>query len=79
MSLGSYRQSPFITGNDHYWTETGLKTEILDYDAGKWKEAADYPFSSGDRYLKRLFILKIFCIFLTQSANSYYRKKLSKS
>ena len=57
MSLGSYRQSPFITGNDQYWTETGLKTEILDYDAGKWKEAADYPFSSGDRYLRRKSII----------------------
>ena len=49
MSLGSYRQSPFITGNDDYYGKTGLKTEILDYNNGKWVEAADYPFSNGDR------------------------------
>ena len=46
-SLGSYRQSPFVTGNDD--EKTGLKTEILDYNNGKWVEAADYPFSNGDR------------------------------
>ena len=50
FSLGSYRQSPFVTGNDYFWTEgTGLKTEILDYDGGEWTEAADYPFSNTDR------------------------------
>ena len=50
FSLGSYRQSPFVTGNDYYWTEgTGLKTEILDYDGREWMPAADYPFSNSDR------------------------------
>ena len=55
-ALGSYRQSPFITG--HYSMSSpstyGLKTEILIYRAEKssWIQAADYPFSNGNRYIK---------------------------
>ena len=48
MALGSYRNSPFVTG--HYDTN-GLNTEILDYAAGEWKQEADYPFSNGDRFI----------------------------
>ena len=46
-ALGSYRNSPFVTGN--YDPTNGLKTEILDYNAEQWNEAKDYPFSNGDR------------------------------
>ena len=49
MSLGSYRNSPFVTGG--YSSTYGLKTEILDYEAGQWNIAADYPFSNSDRYV----------------------------
>ena len=47
LALGSYRDSPFVTGQ--YSSSDGLKTEILDYASGQWNEAADYPFSYGDR------------------------------
>merc|ERR1711990_267087 len=47
MALGSYRNSPFVTG--HYSLPNGLKTEILDYDSQKWEQLADYPFSTGNR------------------------------
>ena len=50
--LGSYRDSPFVTG--HFSFTEGLKTEILDYESGEWKQAVDYPFSNGDRYVLRL-------------------------
>ena len=43
-SLGSYRNSPFVTGGFH--PTNGLKTEIL---GSKWNQADDYPFSNGDR------------------------------
>ena len=43
-ALGSYRNSPFVTGG--YGT---LKTEILDYKGKKWNQAEDYPFSKSDR------------------------------
>ena len=46
-ALGNYQDSPFATG--HHSETDGLKTEILDYDAGEWRQAADYPFSNGDR------------------------------
>ena len=49
LVLGSYRNSPFVTGHNSY--TNGLKTEILDYEAGEWKQTADYPFSNGDRYV----------------------------
>ena len=52
MALGSYRNSPFVTG--HYSSTNGLKTEILDYDSQKWEQLADYPFSNGDRYVHQL-------------------------
>ena len=51
LALGSYRNSPFVTG-DFNGLPNGLKTEILDYEAGEWKQAADYPFSNGDRYVQ---------------------------
>ena len=54
MALGSYRQSPFITGSyplllipgvvDNY---NGLKTEIYDYERKKWKKIDDYPYSNN--------------------------------
>ena len=45
-ALGSYRKSPFLTGD---CSANGLKTEILDIEAGKWERVADYPISDGDR------------------------------
>ena len=51
-ALGSYRNSPFVTGCI-YISNYGLKTEILDYEAGKWEQVADYPFADkGDTYVK---------------------------
>ena len=52
MGLGSYRNSPFVTG--HLSSTNGLKTEILDYDSQKWEQLADYPFSTGNRYVHQL-------------------------
>ena len=46
MSLGFYRNSPFVTGS---YETNGLKTEILNYDSEKWEQLADYPFSNTDR------------------------------
>ena len=46
MAIGSYRNSPFVTGS---YETNGLKTEILDYDSEKWEQLADFPFSTGDR------------------------------
>ena len=48
LDLGSYKGSPFVTGSMD--PPYGVKTEILDYDAGQWKSAADYPFSDQNRY-----------------------------
>ena len=45
-TLGSYRNSPFLTGDN---SANGLKTEILDIEAGEWERVADYPISDGDR------------------------------
>ena len=53
-ALGSYRNSPFVTGN-WAWIN-GLKTEILNYGSGEWKQAGDYPFSNGDRYVSKDFM-----------------------
>ena len=50
MALGSYRNSPFVTGGNPSATN-GLKTEILNYSLGEWVQADDYPFSNGDRYV----------------------------
>ena len=47
LALGSYRNSPFVTGQNY--ETNGLKTEILYYEAGEWRQAADYPFSNKDR------------------------------
>ena len=42
-----------MTGHDDL--TNGLKTEILDYEAGEWKQGPDYPFSgSGDRWAYRV-------------------------
>ena len=49
MALGSYRNSPFITGDIS--SEYGLKTEVLDFEAKKWAQVAEYPYSSGNRYI----------------------------
>ena len=51
-ALGNYRNSPFVTGEN---SSTGLKTEILDYEAGEWNQEEDYPFAgNGTRYVYRL-------------------------
>ena len=63
MALGSYQNSPFVTG--HYSSTNGLKTEILNYDSEEWKQLADYPFSNGDRYVQQL-IQRNFSNFLNQ-------------
>ena len=47
FALGSYRKSPFVTGQNS--STNGLKTEILDYQAGEWKQSTDYPFSNGNQ------------------------------
>ena len=49
LALGSYRDSPFVTGGHH--PTDGLKTEILNYNAEQWFEAKEYPFSNGDRQI----------------------------
>ena len=53
MALGSYRDSPFVTGSFATGTVAvnGLETEILDYASGTWVQAEDYPFSRNDRYV----------------------------
>ena len=56
MSLGNYRDSPFVTGSfatGTAWNSpvNGLETEILDYASGTWVQAEDYPFSENDRYV----------------------------
>lgn len=52
LSLASYQNSPFITGNNPMQTNTGsiqegFKTEILDYENQQWNEAAEYPWRNG--------------------------------
>ena len=54
MALGSYRNSPFVTGQNS--GSNGLKTEILNRGSGEWEQAGDYPFSNGDRYVSKDFI-----------------------
>ena len=49
MALGSYKNSPFVTGQDS--STNGLKTEIFDLEAKEWVQFADYPFSNGNRYV----------------------------
>ena len=70
MALGSYRNSPFVTGH-HSPTGSnrlvgtplnGLETEILDYEAGKWEQADDYPYSAGDRYVNRVKSMRLWTI-----------------
>ena len=46
VNLGSYRQSPFVTGGKSL--AYGLKTEIFDRTAEKWTQADDYPFANSD-------------------------------
>ena len=65
-ALGSYRNSVFVTGS---WFkreaglihEDGLKTEILDYGNGKWNQADDYPFLTGDRFISTLIFYHTSC------------------
>ena len=54
MALGSYRNSPFVTG--HGSSTNGFKTEILNYKSGNWEEGAGYPFSNGNRYVSNDFL-----------------------
>ena len=66
-ALGVYRGQPFVTG--HHSSTLGFKTEILDYSSKQWNVVADYPFSTGDRWLFQLIIcIWIACIF----SISYY-------
>ena len=53
MSLGSYRDSPFVTGSFATGTAAvdGLETEILDYASGTWVQGEDYPFAEYGRYV----------------------------
>ena len=53
LALGSYRNSPFVTGQNA--ATDGLKTEILVYGADEWAETTEYPFSNGDRYVSKDF------------------------
>ena len=54
FALGSYRNSPFVTGENS--ATNGLKTEILNYSSEEWEQAGDYPFSNRDRYVSSDFI-----------------------
>ena len=54
MALGSYKNSPFVTGQNI--ASNGLKTEILNLGSGEWEQAGDYPFSNGNRYVSKDFI-----------------------
>ena len=54
MALGSYKNSPFVTGHDS--SSNGLKTEILNLGSGEWEQAGDYPFSNGNKYVSKDFI-----------------------
>ena len=54
MALGSYRNSPFVTGQSS--ATNGLKTEILNYGLGEWVQADDYPVSNGNRYVSNDFM-----------------------
>ena len=54
MALGSYRNSPFVTG--HGSSTNGFKTEILNYKSGNWEEGTEYPFSNGNRYVSNNFL-----------------------
>ena len=54
MALGSYRNSPFVTGQNSL--TNGLKTEILNYGSEEWEPAGDYPFSNRDRYVSKDFM-----------------------
>ena len=72
MALGSYRNSPFVTGQDS--STNGLKTEILNYGSGVWEQADDYPFSNGKlifyRYVSKYFI---------KSNQNLHEKKMMKN
>ena len=52
-ALGSYRNSPFVTGHNTYYGD-GLKTEIFNYGLREWIEADDHPFSNGYKYVSIL-------------------------
>ena len=48
-ALGNYKNSPFVTGDMTQNSLYGLKTEIMDYENGKWVQMADehdYPFAN---------------------------------
>jgi len=46
-ALGSYRQSPFVTGSCWGKVRNGFRTEILNYKDGHWNQAADHPSHSN--------------------------------
>ena len=47
MALGSYKNSPFVTGG----YPNGLETEILEYERSAWVQGDNYPFSNHDRFV----------------------------
>ena len=51
LALGSYLNSPFVTGDNNGFNNNGLKTEILDLEAKEWVQLADYPFSNSNKYV----------------------------
>ena len=67
MALGSYRNSPFVTG--HNSATNGLKTEILNYESKEWEQAGDYPFSNRYWYVSQDFM---------KSYQNLYEKKMMK-
>ena len=68
MALGSYRNSPFVTG--HGSSINGFRTEILNYGSEEWEEADGYPFSNGDRYVSKDFM---------KSYKNIHEKKMMKN
>ena len=69
-TLGSYRDSPFITGGytSSSWpapfSTSGLKTEVLNYDTSTWVQADDYPFSTGD---DNMYVYITYCVYIQKS------------
>ena len=58
--LGIYKEQPFVTGSN----TLNKKTEILDYISKQWNVVADYPFSSGDRWLFQLVFNPLHFVFV---------------
>ena len=48
-----------------------MKTEVLNYSAGEWEQAPDYPFSNGDRYVRKDLIEDLSFIFIKRTIHSF--------